>query len=259
MRELNVWLRYTENSFQETLSHRLMVAVFILAKALRILLFLLFLFFVFQSTKSLAGFSRDQIIFFYLSFNLIDTLANLFFREVYRFRQTIIRGDLDLILTQPIHPLIRVLLGGADVLDFFTLFLILVLIFWFGSSHFSLTLFHWVIYFSLVFGALLIAAALHIAVLGLGVITTSVDHLILIYRDFTSLMRIPVDAYSQPFRSVLTFVIPLAVMYTFPPKALLGFLSLPDVFIALLIGVLSLLLALRFWDFSLRHYQSASS
>ncbi len=259
MRQLKVWLLYTSNSFAQTLANRFMTGIFILSKILRIALFLLFLIFVFQGTQSLAGFTRDQIIFFYLSFNLIDTLASLFFREVYRFRQTVIRGDLDLILIQPVHPLIRVLLGGADVLDAFIFFIILGFTVWFGTVHFSLSPFRWLAYFSLILGSLLIAAAFHIAVLCLGILTTSVDHLIMIYRDLTSLMRIPADVYSQPFRSVLTFVIPLAVMYTFPPKALLGLLSPAVISVSVLAGFILLLLSLRFWNYSLRHYQSASS
>ena len=62
-------------------------------KILRVLLFMVFLAFLFQGAKSLATYSREQIIFFYLSYNLIDTLAQLFFREVYRFRSLVVSGN----------------------------------------------------------------------------------------------------------------------------------------------------------------------
>ena len=39
--------------------------------------------------------------FFYLSFSLVDTIAQLFFREVYRFRPLIVSGDFDLPSSNP--------------------------------------------------------------------------------------------------------------------------------------------------------------
>lgn len=259
MKEFKIWLRYTNNSFQQVLSNRTIVTIFVTGKSLRILLFLLFLNFLFQGTTNLAGYSRDQIIFFYLSFNLVDSLSQLLFREVYRFRALVVTGDLDLVLTKPINPLIRVLLGGADVLDFIMLNLIGVITIWFGITHISTNLTGWMLYTLLVLNGLLLSAAFHIVVLGLGVITISIDHLIMIYRDFTAMLRIPVDLYVEPLRSLLTFVIPLGIMLTFAPKVLMGLLTASNIAVSLVFSAVSLYASLKFWKYSLRHYQSASS
>ena len=77
----------------------------------------------------------------------------------------------------------------------------------------------------LLINSLLISGAFHIFVLSLGVLTTSVDHLIMVYRDMTGLVRVPVDFYTQPLRFLITFIIPLGIMYTFPAQALMGLLS----------------------------------
>jgi ABC-2 type transport system permease protein len=139
------------------------------------------------------------------------------------------------------------------------LFILTIALVWVGTSGISHSLFSWVGFIVLTFNALLLAAAFHIVVLGLGVITVSIDHLIMIYRDLTALLRIPVDLYIEPLRSLLTFVLPLGIMFTFPPKVLMGLLSWQMILLSFVLGLGTLYLALAFWRYSLRYYQSASS
>lgn len=259
MKELKILARYTTNSFQLVFTGTGIFIFFLISKLLRIGLFLGFLTFLLKGTNGVGGFNPAQMIFFYLSFNLIDTLAQLLFREVYRFRALVISGGLDQILVKPVHPLIRVLLGGPDVIDLAMMVLLTGFTVWYAQSNFHPGLQQWLLYILLAINGIIISAAFHITVLGLGVITTSVDHLVMIYRDLTSLMRIPVDLYIEPVRTLLTFLIPLGIMLTFPPKALLNLLSWQMVLLALLISSLAFFLAMKFWNYSLRHYQSASS
>lgn len=222
-------------------------------------MFLFFLVFLFSGTKNLAGYSKDQIIFFYLSFNLIDTLSQLFFREVYRFRDLLITGNFDLVLTKPVNPLIRVLLGGFDIFDLPIAFFILIAVIYYGSLNLHPSLINWLLYFLLIFNGLIIATAFNIFVLGLGIISTSVDHLVMVYRDLSSMLRIPADLYIEPVRFLLTFAIPLGVMITFPPKALMGILSVQMILISYLLSFISLALGIKFWGYCLKHYQSTGS
>lgn len=259
MKEFKIWLKYTNNSFQQILTNRYLVVIFMSGKILRIALFLIFLHFVFKGTNGIAGYSRDQIIFFYLSFNLVDSLAQLFFREVYRFRSLVISGNLDYVLVKPINPLVRVLLGGGDIMDLMMLVLIGIITLWFGLANITTNPFLWLFYLLMVFNGLLIAAAFHIFVLGVGVITTAIDHLIMVYRDFTSMLRIPVDLYIEPIRFLLTFAIPLGIMITFPAKSLMGLLSLQFIVISIAFSLVALFLSLKFWSWSLKRYSSASS
>ena len=259
MKELRVWKRYTLNSLQQALANRTAFVLFTTGKLLRIVMFLVFLSFIFQGNKNIGGYNREQIIFFYLSFNLIDTLAQLMFREVYRFRDLVVTGDLDLVLTKPIHPLIRLLLGGFDPLDLSILFLIVCLTIWYGVNNISHDPALWLLYALLMLNGLVIATAFHILALGIGILSTSIDHLMMVYRDFTAMFRIPADLYIEPVRFLLTFIIPFGIMITFPAKALMGALSVQFMVLALIIGIVSFFLALKFWNYSLKQYSSASS
>ena len=106
---------------------------------------------------------------------------------------------------------------------------------------------------------LVIATGFHILVLALAIMTTEVDHAIMIYRDLTSMGRVPVDIYQEPLRGIITFVIPIGIMMTFPAKALFGLLTPGMVALAVIVGVGFLVVCLRLWRFALTQYASASS
>lgn len=259
MKELKIITILTINSFQQVLFNRFLLLIFTVAKILRILMFFVFLGFIFEGSQSLGDFSKNQIIFFYLTFNLVDLASQLLFREVYRFRQLVVSGSLDFILVKPINPLLRVLIGGMDFIDLLLLVLVAIFLTYFGFSNISQDLLKWLLYLMLIINSLIISASLHIFVLGLGIITTSVDHFIMVYRDLASMLRIPADLYIEPIRIILTYMIPLAIMITFPASALMGLLSAQFIILSFLLSTSTFYLALLFWKFSLKKYQGASA
>jgi len=259
MKNLRVILRYSVNSFQQTLSNLPVFFIFLFSKIVRYALFGIFIFTLFSQVSPAAGFTGIQMLMFYLIFNLIDTTSQLLYREVYRFRPLVVSGGFDLVLTKPFPPLLRVLLGGPDLMDLGMLLIIISLLVYISGTFIHPSLDQTLIFFLLFINSLALATAFHIFVLGIGIITLSVDHLVMIYRDLTSLVRIPVDFFTDSLRFLLTFIIPVGIMFTFPAKALMGLLSWPLVVLSLLISTAVLSLSFFFWRYSLRFYQSASS
>ena len=260
MKEFKIWWKYSLNSFQIILVNRGAFVLLMTGKIIRIGMFLVFLNFLLSGTNGIAGYNRGQIIFLYLSFNLIDTLAQLLYREVFRFRQMVVSGNFDFYLVKPVDARIRAMMGGADLMDLIMLILITIVTVWFaiGNNLVSGPLV-WFGYVLMIANGLIIATAFHIFVLGMGILTTSVDHMIMIYRDLTSMVRIPVDLYVEPVRTFLTFVLPIGIMITFPAKIVMGILPVNLIIISFAVGAISLFLANRFWFFALKRYTSASS
>jgi len=240
------------------LGQRLALSFFLTGKILRFIFFFGFLFFLLKGSGSLAGYTSNQIIFFYLSFNLIDVVTQFLFREVYSFRPMIVNGDFDLVLVKPINALFRVLMGGADVIDLFTIPPIVILTIYYGAL-LSPTLPQIILYLILLFNSFLIATAFHIIILSMAIITLEIDHAVMIYRDITSLGRLPTDIYKEPLKAFLTYIIPVGVMMTVPGKVLMGLASPAGILIAFLVGVLFIFISLKFWNFATTKYTSASS
>jgi len=248
----------SRNSFSMVLSQKITLFIFLVGKTLRFTFFFGFLYFLLIGVKNLAGYNLNQMIFFFLVFNVIDVISQFLFREVYRFRPMIINGDFDLVLVKPIKPLFRVLLGGADVIDFLTIPPLVIATIYFGSllhPNFGQV----VIFCLLLINAFMIATAFHILLLSLAIITTEIDHSIMIYRDLTSLGRFPIDIYKEPLKGFLTYFIPIGIMVTFPVKAMIGLVGPAGIIVAFTVGVLAVFISLKFWNHALKKYSSASS
>lgn len=253
-----VWFLMSRNAFAGWIANRFGSLVFLIGKVLRFLFFFAFLTFLLKGTGTLAGYSLNETLFFFLTFTLIDTIAQFFFREVYRFRPLVVSGGFDLVLTKPINALFRSLMGGADLLDLITIPPLIIIVYLVGKN-LNPTPIEIFYYLVLVVNGLIISAAFHIAVLALGILTMEIDHTIMIYRDVTSLGRFPIDIYAAPLRFVLTYLIPIAIMVSVPARGLMG-LTTPMVVVgAFAFGILSVLLSLRFWRHALTKYSSASS
>lgn len=259
MHELKILFRYFVNSLQMQLANLPGFTLFFVSKFTRYTLFTVFLYFLVSNITTIGTFSPNQMLIFYLVFNLIDTIGQMLFREVYSFRPLVVSGSFDLVLTKPSSPLIRVLFGGPDFIDLGILVILILVIVHLLRNYVHPQTINLLIFIFLIVNSLILAAAFHIFVLALGIITLSVDHLVMIYRDLTGLMRIPVDLFTDPLRTLLTFVIPLGIMLTFPAKALFGLLSPQFIIVSFALGLLSLLVSLHFWQFALKRYSSASS
>lgn len=258
-RYIKIWKILIYISAQIALTSRFGAAIFILAKLIRFLFFFLLLLVLGSKTSTIAGFTLWQMVFFYVTFNLVDALAQFFLREVYRFRYYVVSGDFDYILTKPMSPLFRSLLGGSDILDIPMLILSLLFLIIAALHIGPITSLGVFMYLLLIGNAFLIAFSFHIFVLVIGILTTEVDNVLFLYRDLTQMGRVPVDIYQEPLRGFITFIIPVGIMMTFPAKALMGLISPSTFIISFLIGGVFFLVSLSLWRFSLRHYSSASS
>jgi ABC-2 type transport system permease protein len=252
----NLWWRTTILSLQSKLVRRGSSLIFISGKFIRFGFYIFSLMVILTKTQTIAGFDFRQMVNFFLVFNLFDLLGQLFFRGIYWFRGKIVSGMFDLALVKPASPLFLSLLTDTDLLDLPLLLMVITLLI---RQNLSLPLLNVFLFLLLSMAAFLIIVALHIFIAGLGLITTEVDNTIWIFRELTLLARVPIDIYMGSVRAFLTFVLPVALIFTFPAKALMGLLSWQWLIYSLIFAFFFLIFALKFWRFALTKYSSASS
>lgn len=255
-----LWTTLATNALQETFINRGTNALFLSGKIIRFSFSLFFLWLLRNTITAFSSYTVDQVILFYLTYQFIDTAAQIFYRGVYLFGNQIKSGDFDFALAKPISPLFQSLVGKPDIND--AVFLI-------GTTVFSLfiasqlevtvTTSSALLFSLLLINSFLIATGFHILVLCAGIFLTEVDGIIWLYRDITRLGQFPVTAYLEPLRSLLLFVIPVGVLFTVPVEVLLGLLNPMGALLACMFGVGFLALTLKVWSSSLKQYQSASS
>jgi ABC-2 type transport system permease protein len=107
--------------------------------------------------------------------------------------------------------------------------------------------------------AVMILYSIWILVVSAAFWVVKVDNLSYFFGSVFDFARWPVTIFKGALRFVFTFVFPLAVMTTFPAKALLGTLDLRTALLALGGGVAFAALSRAVWGRALALYTSASS
>jgi len=265
LRYFKIWARLAVMSFIVQAQSFVSSFGYLLGKLVRLGFFLFFLASIFKHTDALAGYTLPEVALFFLTFNIVDILAQLFFRGIYGIRSMIREGDFDYFLIQPANVLFRVAFQTVDFLDVVTIVPVLGvtlhvmrLIGGTGGKP-EASAMHWILYALLTLNGLIIAFAIHIAVASMAVLTQELESTIWIYRDLMTLGRFPSDIYDSPMRGIITFIVPVAVMVSFPAKAFLGRLAPIWLAQAFLMAMTSLALSLQFWRFATRRYTSVSS
>jgi ABC-2 type transport system permease protein len=253
-----IWYQLAKASFRVFLISRISLVIFLSGKIIRFLFFMGFLYMIFLRTNILVNYQFWHVLLFYLTFNLIDSTTQMLFREVYRFRVKLINGNFDHMLLKPINSLFYVLFAWTDLLDLITLvpLIILIIIVFLHIPHINII--GILLYILLIINALLIAMTFHIFVLSLAILTSNVDNTIMLYRELTGLGKLPIDIYTEPFRSFITFILPIGIMMSFPVKVVLGLLELKFIIYSFIFTALLLFLSIGFWNLSLRKYTSFS-
>lgn len=259
---LKIWWQLALINFESQYGSgsKLNTALLILGKLIRLGFVLLFLIFLLDHSKTIAGYSLFQTLLFFMTFNLIDIVVQFFFRGIYVTRSLVQQGYLDGILIKPIDPLFRLAAHIIDFLDLLTLVPVTaILIYVISKLETPITPGGVLLYLLLGLVGFVIAMAIHIFVAALAVVTQEIDNEIWIYRDLMTMGRFPVDIYSAPVQFILTFVVPISVMISFPAKALMGLLTGEWVMMAVVIAVVFLTSSLLYWSYALRKYSSVSS
>jgi ABC-2 type transport system permease protein len=255
-KHFSYWLKTASLTFQSLTATRPASLMFIAGKFIRFFFFIWFLVVLGDRVQKVAGYTLTQLIMFFLVFNIFDLFGQLFFRGIYHFRGDVISGKFDFNLAKPINPLFQALVRHTDFLD---IPLFIVVLVFFIKQLLNYTLANIFLLFLVSIGAVILITAFHIIVASIGVLTTEVDHTIMVYRDLSTMARFPIDIYTDAIRALLTFVIPIAIVFTFPAKALMALLSPGWIAFSLIFSLFIFWLSLKLWQYSLTQYSSASS
>lgn len=255
-----VWKMLAITQLQQAFVNRWTNILFLLGKFIRMGMALLFLFIIKNTVQQFAGYTTDQIVIFYLTYQFIDVLGQVFYRGVYSFSDKVRSGEFDFTLTKPLSSLFQSLVGKPDANDAIFIVPTIGLSIWIVSTlDITITAASIASYLILLFNSFLIVTALHILVLVVGVLTTEVDGIVWMYRDLSKMGQFPISVYMQPFRFILSFIIPIGMMITIPAEILVGQRPATAVLLPTCIGIGFFILSLRIWRWCLRGYSSASS
>lgn len=255
-----VWLITALNAVQETFVNRWANAMFLSGKIIRFAIMTTFLLLLKTNVTAIGGYAANQMLVFYVTYQLMDTLMQVAYRGVYEFGGMVRNGSFDGVLTKPINPLFRILVGKPDLND--ALFLLpssFISFYLLSTSGLTITTTSFLLYLSLLINSFIIGTGIHIFILSFTLLSNDVDNTIWLYRDISRLGQFPVTIYYELIRMALFFVVPVGLMITIPAQVLLQVPPTYNLALCWLVGLGFLFLSLRFWNWSVKKYSSASS
>ncbi len=261
LRYLRLFALFAYNSFLIALEYRVNFLTSLLQSALWLLWGVLGTLVFFQFSGTLGGWTLPQALLVVGLFRIFEGLIDGVMRpNITRIVEHIQKGTLDFVLVKPVDSQFMASLRQINLL------MITDLLVGFGLIGYGLWMGQiwptpWQV---LAFLFLLLCGMVTAYAIWMLVVTTAfwlvqVENVTELLTAIYETGRFPVSAYSPAIRMVLTFVIPIAFLTTFPAAALIGLLDPVYLALAPLIAGVALLAARGFWRIGLRAYTSASS
>ncbi|MGQ9816313.1 MAG: ABC transporter permease [Aggregatilineales bacterium] len=194
---------------------------------------------------------------FFVASGFLDAVMQPNVRDVIEAVRT---GAMDYALVKPLNPMFHVTLRRYRFEKLSSLLVGAALI---GYALFQLQLWpglgQWIGFLALGLAAMLLLYALMALLAALCFWVVDIANIDELVSGALEAARFPAQAFPEPARSVILFVVPIAFVSTVPAEALLGRLTPALALYGLACVGVVLLLSVRAWRWAVAHYTSASS
>lgn len=218
---------------------------------------------VFQFFPSVAGWNLHQTLIVVGAYMIVEGMMWGLFAQLNIIDRHIKDGTMDAIIVKPIDTQFFVSVWRSDPEDL-TRIISGIAVIWYSVLQLGITgwllvsrLFLFMIF---VIMAFLIMYSLNLIIRCASFKTIEGYGLWSIIESITRMTQYPTDIfYTKAVRSVITFVVPLAFIATVPAKILSRDFDWALLLQAILITIIFFVGSRKLWNFSLKHYSSASS
>jgi len=260
-RYLSLYFHFWRNCLMRDLEFRFNAVVWTVMNFIWFGLVLVSLELIFGQVETIAGWTKDEVLLLACIQALFhDFLWTFVLDNLGHFSDLIRQGNFDFVLLKPVRP--RFLVSTR----------------YFESDHYVriLALFYLIpkylgrlgvqpAIFSLLSFGLLFVLGIFIFYNLFFIFTTTnfwfinLFNLNDLFDQVIDLGRYPVHIFKGGAKLFFVYIVPVAFIATFPVQALLGKIGLEMVIVAVLMSLVMFGVSQWFWQYALRHYQSASS
>ncbi|WP_096187935.1 ABC transporter permease [Evansella halocellulosilytica] len=258
---LSIFFQYASQYMKTRMSYRADLVVELFSDLLFQAVNLIFILVVFGHTTLLSGWSREEIIFIYGFFLVPYAIFSSFF-NIWDFNERyIVKGEMDRVLTRPIHSLFQIIIERMELESMFGVITGVAIMFYAGSQ-LGLTL-DWYDPFAfllMVIGGSLIYAGIFIILASISFWSDSKTDIMPMMYNIGNYGRYPVDIYNQVIRYVLTWILPFAFVGVYPSAFFLGRSEWYGyAFFTPVMGVIFLGIAIILWNAGVKRYRGAGN
>ncbi|QKS70627.1 ABC-2 family transporter protein [Paenalkalicoccus suaedae] len=258
---ISIFFRYASQYMKTRMSYRSDLVVEIVSDLLFQAVNLIFILVVFSHTNLLAGWSREEIIFIYGFFLVPYAIFSSFF-NIWDFNERyIVKGEMDRVLTRPIHSLFQIIIERMELESLFGVITGVAIMFYAGSQlGLPFMWYHPFVFLLMVSGGALIYAGIFISLASISFWSDSKTDILPMMYNIGNYGRYPVDIYNQVIRFVLTWILPFAFVGVYPAAF---FLQRSEwytyAFLTPVMGIIFLSIAILLWNEGVKRYRGAGN
>lgn len=257
----SMFFQYISQYMKTRLQYRADMVVELLSDLLFQAVNLIFILVVFGHTQFLNGWSREEIIFIYGFFLVPFAVFSSFF-NIWDFNERyIVKGEMDRILTRPIHSLFQVILERMELESLFGAITGVAVMIYAGSIlNLSFAWYDFLIFILFVLGGALVYAGIFIALASIGFWSDARTSIMPTMYNIGNYGRYPVDIYNNVIRYVLTWILPFAFVGVYPAAYFLGREEWYGyAFLTPVMGIIFFTLAIVLWNVGVKRYRGAGN
>ena len=215
---------------------------------------------IYSNVGAINGWGRNETFFFLGVFISSDALfTTLFQRSFWEFPYLINKGDLDVLLTKPVHAVFLATTKDINFTQIVNLFLGLWIIHHYGEAAGFTGGIAWLgVVFWIFIGLLTQFLMRFISVVCAFWLERGLTVSALYYQLY-SLANKPSGLYPLSIRYLIKTALPFAFMGSIPAQSLMGKLPASDYFLVVVVLLIYAWFCAIFWKKGLKRYQSASS
>lgn len=258
---VSIFFQYVAQYLKTRLEYRANLVVEIFSDLLSQAVNLVFILVVFGHTKALNGWSQDEIIFIYGYFLVPYALFSAFF-NIWDFNERyIVKGEMDRVLTKPIHSLFQIVLERMELESLFGAITGLIVMFYAGRNlNIEVSWFDPFVFVALVLGGVFVYAGIFIMIACISFWADARTSIMPMMYNIGNYGRYPIDIYNRMIRFVLTWVLPFAFVGVYPAAYFLGKEQWYGyAFLTPVMGVVFFGVSVFLWNKGVKKYRGAGS
>ncbi|WP_028399865.1 ABC transporter permease [Ectobacillus panaciterrae] len=256
-----LFLQYASQYMKTKLQYRGDLVVGMFSDLLMQAVNLIFILVVFGHTQMLKGWLREEIIFIYGFFLVPFAIFSSFF-NIWDFNDRyIVKGEMDRILTRPIHSLFQIVLERMD-LESLVGGITGIIIMAYAAAELHLS-FHWYdlfLFIIMVMGGALVYGGIFVSLASIGFWSDARSSIMPLMYNIGNYGRYPINIYNGIIRFVLTWILPFAFVGVYPASY---FLHRSEwytyAFLTPVMGLLCFSIAVFIWNKGVKKYRGAGN
>ncbi len=215
---------------------------------------------IFYYTKTLAGWTKGEVIIILAFYYLIQNIADIFFKDnIESFGQTVRRGELDFRVTKPVS--LRLLSFFWEIrFDQLAGVVVTGLLFSYGLANLDYTpqIGHVVAGVGVAAVSVVFYYSLLTIIASLTFWIEKTDTFNILIFNLSQLSRYPRAMYTNVFGKFLTFVVPMGLIASVPAEVALKSLDYTSLLILIGLTIIFYLISRIVWYYGIRRYTSAN-